>query len=119
MRDGSASVAIPDAPALQSPFPELQRPVEIVDDDVVAADELALQDLLRERVLELALDRALERPRAVDRIEADVAEQVEGAVADLELDAELGQALCQMPGLDARDAADVFATERMEDHEFV
>src|SRR5690606_11765529 len=55
-----------------------------VDMDGVAAAELAGQDLLRQRVLELGLDRALERARAVHRVEADVAEQVEGPVAELD-----------------------------------
>ena len=38
--------------------------------------ELAVQDALRQRVLDLLLDRALQRPRAVHRIEARLAEQV-------------------------------------------
>ena len=41
-----------------------------VDLDRVARREAAGEDLLRQRVLDLLLDRALQRPRAVDRVEA-------------------------------------------------
>src|SRR5438034_11642203 len=40
-----------------------------VDVDRVLGREPALEDRFRERVLDLLLDRALERPRPVDRIE--------------------------------------------------
>jgi hypothetical protein len=46
-----------------------------VDLHGVAAGELAGEDALRQRVLQLLLDRALERPRAVHGVEADVAQQ--------------------------------------------
>jgi len=42
------------------------------DPDGVAADEFAGEDFLRLRIFELRLDRALQRARAVDRIETDV-----------------------------------------------
>jgi hypothetical protein len=44
--------------------------------DPVAGRELAPQDALGQRILDLLLDRALERPRAIDRIESGLAEQV-------------------------------------------
>src|SRR6478736_8759412 len=46
------------------------------DADAIARDELALQDLLGERILDLLLDGALERPRPVHRIEARLAEKI-------------------------------------------
>src|SRR5690606_21077492 len=64
-----------------------------IDPDHIAVEELAGQDLLRQRILQLRLDRTLERAGAVHRIEADVAQQLEGGVADLDAQATLGQAL--------------------------
>ncbi len=52
-----------------------------VDHDGVAGAELAAEDAVRQRVLQLLLDRALERARAVHRVEADVAEQGQRAFA--------------------------------------
>src|SRR5688500_3897801 len=61
----------------------------------ISAAERAGQDLLRQRVLELLLERALERAGAVHRIEADVAQQVERLVRQLDPDPAFGQALVQ------------------------
>jgi hypothetical protein len=71
----------------------------LVDDHGVAADELALQDLFGQRVLDLLLDRALERPRAVHRVEAGLAELVERASSSSS-DVALRQPLAQVPELD-------------------
>src|SRR5690348_5265059 len=43
--------------------------------DGVAGAEFAGQNFLRERVFQLRLDRALQRTRAIDRIEAGIAQQ--------------------------------------------
>ena len=51
--------------------------------------ELAGQDAARERVLELALDRPAQRPRAVDRVVALPREQRERGIGHLEADAVL------------------------------
>ena len=59
------------------PLGEREMPAFGVDMNGVAAAELAAEDLLRQRVLQLLLDRALERTRAVHRVEADIAQQVE------------------------------------------
>jgi hypothetical protein len=73
-----------------------QRPALGLDPHRVARTELAGQDLLRQRILQLLLDRALERTRAVDRIEADVAEQQQRGFGDLQPDLAFGQALAQV-----------------------
>src|SRR3546814_10229135 len=78
----------------------------------VAIAELPGQDLRRQRILQLLLDRALERTRAVDRVEADVAEQVERLVRHLDADAALGQALLKPAHLDPGDLLDL----RSEEH---
>src|SRR5690606_33097819 len=87
--------------------------------DGVAGAELAGEDLLRQRVLQLLLDGALERPGAVDRVEADIAKQGQGAVLDAQADLPLGQALAQVGGLDAGDGLDLLAAQRVEDHDLV
>src|SRR5690606_12007229 len=52
--------------------------------DGIALPELASQDLLRQRVLQLLLDRALQRARPVHGIETGIAQQFEGGIADLD-----------------------------------
>src|SRR5690606_11423281 len=46
--------------------------------------EIAVEDLLRQRVLQLALDRTAQRPRAHDRVVAAVGEQLLGVGRDLQ-----------------------------------
>ena len=52
------------------------------DFDDVTGLELALQDFLRQRVLDLLLDRALERSRAVYRVKPCLGELVARAASD-------------------------------------
>src|SRR5919199_1947958 len=63
-----------------------------VDDDVVAVDELALQQAHRQRLDQVLLDGPLERPRAVDGVEALARHQLLGRVGELERHLPLGQA---------------------------
>ena len=58
-----------------SGFRERQHHAVGVDANRVARAELAGQDAIGQRILQLLLDRALQRARAVHRVEADVAEQ--------------------------------------------
>jgi hypothetical protein len=44
--------------------------------DIIAGQELPFQDPLRERILDLLLDRALQGPRAVHRIESRLADMI-------------------------------------------
>src|SRR3546814_2957860 len=53
---------------------EHQRAVALVDLDRLTVLDLALQDQVGERVLQIFLYRALQRPRAIDGIIADAAE---------------------------------------------
>src|ERR1700757_4807858 len=73
------------------------------DADAVAGHELSLQDLLGERILDLLLDRALERSRPVHRIEARLAEKVPCCIVQREVHAALLQALAQVDELDVDD----------------
>src|SRR5436853_7040634 len=66
---------------MEGPTPPLHLSLSLVEaehaalrihPDGVLGSELALQDCLRERVLDLLLHRALERTRAADRIEFEV-----------------------------------------------
>jgi hypothetical protein len=61
---------------------ETQSAILNPDPDRVARLEGARQDSLRQRVLELLLDRAFQRPRPVDRVETEVAEEVQCFVVD-------------------------------------
>src|SRR5690242_3979021 len=53
---------------------ELQRAVAFVDPYGRSVLDVAAQDQVRERILQIALHRTLERPRAIDRIVPDPAE---------------------------------------------
>src|SRR5258708_24236455 len=90
-----------------------------VDVDRVLRREAAFEDALRERVLDLRLDRALERPRAVDRVEADLGELADRGVRDLEAEVHLRKPRLQRVELDARDRLDVLLGERVAHHDLV
>ena len=54
-----------------------QLPAFRIHRDGIPGREPPLQDLARQRILQLLLHRALQRPGAIHRVEADVAEQVQ------------------------------------------
>ena len=54
--------------------------------DGVARHECPFQQLLRQRILQVLLDRPLQRPRAVDRIVADAPEPVACRIGQVEAD---------------------------------
>ena len=56
---------------------EDDRAIARLHADVVARHESTVQQLPRQRILHLCLQRPLQRPRAVDRIEAGFGEQIE------------------------------------------
>src|ERR1035441_9681108 len=60
-------------------------------DHPVAGDEIAAQDLLCQRILDLRLDGALQRPRPKDGIEARFADSVPRGILEPQLDIALGQ----------------------------
>src|SRR5215470_1214710 len=91
MRVASASFCAPcqlDGRRLD-PFdrPEDDLTVERVDDDRLARVELLPEDLLRERILDEALDRTTQRPGTERRVVTLLGEQQLGVVGELEPDA--------------------------------
>src|SRR5688572_8956348 len=74
-RDRAADVRLPRAAVMDFP-PEAELALRDVHHDRIACLVPTREDLLRERVLEVALDGALERARAVRGVEADVAEEI-------------------------------------------
>src|SRR5437879_13828555 len=61
---------------------EHQLRVADADAYAVARRELPLQDLLRQRVLDMLLDGALQRPRPVHRVEARLPQQIAGPLVE-------------------------------------
>src|SRR3954451_18022086 len=83
----------------------------------VAGPEVAPQDALSEWVLELLLDRPLERPRAVDRVEPSLGKPIARRRLEHEPDVAIGEPSVQVRELNVDDLADVLRLERMEhDH---
>src|SRR5262245_54399206 len=89
------------------------------DADHVAGTEIAAQDTLCERILQLLLDRALQRPRPVDGIEARLREAVARSGIELEADLALAQASLQVLELDIDDLANVLLLERVKHDDVV
>src|SRR5215469_3555275 len=68
---------------------ERELAVVHADADAVAGHELALENLLRQRILDLLLNGALERAGAIHRIEARLTQQVARGVIEREVHAAL------------------------------
>src|ERR1700734_1474911 len=79
----------------------------------IAGREFAAQDLLRQRILDLGLDRALQGPRAVHRIEPRLADAIARRVLEPQLDVSLREALTQPAELNIDNGADLLAAERV------
>ena len=77
------------------------------------------QDFLRKRVLEVAFDRAPQRPGAVRRVETLQDQEVPCRVAQVELDVLRGQAARHLPDFDVEDLDYVGAVELPEYHNVV
>ena len=101
------------APA-QRALAKLQHALVHADADPIARLELAAEDLLRQRIFDLLLDRALERPRTVDRIEARLAEQSRAPVSSSSSMLRSSSRRRSSPELDLDDRADLLGAERME-----
>src|SRR5213082_1900027 len=89
------------------------------DADAVARSELSLEDLLRQRILDLLLDGPLERSGAIHGIEAGLSEAVAGGIIEHQVHVALGQALAEVQELDVDDRTDLLRAEGMEDHDVV
>ncbi|CAM2150949.1 hypothetical protein PT2222_250042 [Paraburkholderia tropica] len=98
---------------------EHQLAVLDVDRNHVLRSELAREDQLGDRIFDLLLDRALERPRTEQRVVADIRDLAERFVRHDEFHVELFQTLAQALQLDLRDRLDVVLAERMEHDDFV
>lgn len=68
-----------------------------VNPDRIARPVLPAQDLLRQRILEPGLERALEQPGAVDRVETGLAEQIQRRVGDFEAHVAPEQTYSEVP----------------------
>src|ERR671915_449579 len=90
-----------------------------LDDDLGAVGDLALQDHLAHRVLDHALQDALQGPRAERRVIARVGELVEGGGRELDADLALDHLHSQALDLDLDDLAHVLALELVEDDDLV
>src|SRR5258706_510532 len=98
---------------------EHHAPAAPVDADRVLGREAALEDRLRERILDLRLDGALERPRAVHRIEADLGQLRQRCIGDFQRVIHSRQPALENTQLDPRDGLDVLLAERVEDDHLV
>ena len=85
-----------------------------VDPDGVAGHEAPLEDRQRQLVDQALLDHPLERPGAVRRVVAQVAEQRPRRVGQLDLDVALADPLDQALDLQVDDLADLLAGQRLE-----
>ena len=85
----------PSSIAGANSLPSMVRP-DLADADLHlrAVGDLAFQQQLRQRVLQPALDHALQRPRAIDRIVARIAEPVARLVVERDLDLAVGEQAC-------------------------
>ena len=70
-------------------------PVGVDHHDLTGA-QLAEEDLLREHVLDLALDRAAQRPGTQDRVVAPLGEQVLGRAGELDAHVLVAQPLVEL-----------------------
>src|SRR5665213_1289502 len=76
---------------------EHQRAVLDLPNHAVAGDKVTLEDPLRQRIFNLRLNRALQGPRAIHRIEAGLADSVTRLIIETQGDIALRQALAQAP----------------------
>src|SRR5690606_18772110 len=87
--------------------------------DGVAVLDAPLENHAGQRVLQVALDHALERPRAVDRVVADVAQPGERPVVDLDRDLARRQQRPQAIELYLDDAGHVLPRQATEQQDLV
>src|SRR5206468_1229339 len=79
----------------------------------------AMEDLLRERILDGLQDRALQRTRAESRLVADVDEPHLGGLREVESQLAIGHELLQSTQLDVDNATEVLLRERTENDDIV
>src|SRR5205085_7307792 len=87
--------------------------------DFHAVMDFAADDHSRELVLDFALNRSLERPRAERRIVADCGEVIASSVGQAKPYAARFETRNQTLELQVDDAPQLFSRQRMEDHHFI
>src|SRR5690606_41254585 len=90
-----------------------------VHDHRVPRLELAAQDAPGQRILDVALDRALERPGAELRVPAHFREHVLGRFGDDEAELALREELGELGELDIDDTPELVALESSEHHDLI
>src|SRR3546814_4572857 len=90
-----------------------------LDVDGIAVREVAIEDQPCQRIFDQRLDRALQWPRTVHRIEAGLGELVERGIAERQRDAAFDKAPDEALRLDAGDRTDLCRTEWVKDHRLV
>ena len=99
---------------------KMKLAVHVVHYDSVLRSEAALENILRERILDLRLDRAVQRTRAVDRVEAHLGELGQRRIAHLAASCPCArETLLQIVELDLGDRLDVALVQCVEYHDFV
>src|SRR5258708_34139560 len=87
---------------------EHQRVALELGDHAVARDEVAFENALRQRILDLRLDGTLQRPGAVPRIEARLADLVARIIVEPKRYIALRQALSQASQLNIDNGSNLF-----------
>src|SRR5256712_2918442 len=87
--------------------------------DGVAGPEVTLQHFDRQRIEHHALQRALQRPRAVHRIVARLPHGLLRPIGQLQLELLVGEQLGETSELDLDDLRQLVTTEAVEDDDFV
>src|SRR4051794_11600735 len=90
-----------------------------VHHDRAARRQLRPQDEVRERVLDVALDRPAQRPGAHGRVPALVDQEVLGVLAELELELAVRERLADAPQEELDDRLDLVLLELVEDDDVV
>src|SRR5690348_15041679 len=93
---------------------ERERLAVVIDQNVLAVANVAAKQPFREFVFQLALNRSLERTRAVNRLVPDPHNMSASCVRKLEGDLTIGQPLPQIAELYIHDLLQVFLSQRME-----
>jgi hypothetical protein len=96
-----------------------QRAVALVDAHGGAIGNFAAEQLFRERILQVALDRALQGAGAIDRIVAVFREPGARLVVELQRYAALFKAFAHAPDLDVDDARHLRLEQAMEQQDFI
>src|SRR6202022_2752544 len=87
--------------------------------DAIAVRKLTVEEAQRQRIDDLLLQGALERPGAVHGIVAEMRQQRLRAIGELEGDPALGKAARQPAQLNLNDSLDVLERKVLEDDDFV